>query len=827
MANNDPRLRYVGPVDSSEETYAKVQQAVALMQARNYSAAEISNAIRVSTRDEWDYNNGAIVPGPSFSSLDTGSVIDQTASIPAADTPAEDRQSIVSSAPAVAQSDDIAVEPDQTLPVEISPAPSAPHASAAVQTSSTSTSNHVISAKQNPLAGVTSVSYVLSWYTIDVADYNLIQDAVDKAPFKPKPGTLLVSSAGTGLEKHPEFDVDFFLDDFDVNTLIGLSKYNRNTNVVDFTFSVTEPYGVSLVERLIRSATAGNYLQQPYILTIDFVGYDSAGVELASPPAARKVIPFKITDFSFDLTTSGSVYQISAIPYNHIGYDTLRNIVPFQVEIESSTIDEFFSTSVRTYTEIRDDRYEAIEDTYIKLGSMGQRQHAGLAGALNQHQLHKVGDSGGSKLQEYPDIYHFEFPPEISSSAFNAAAVLNLKEHEVPLAKRNIESYQTQIGKNITLSKGLKNFAFGVGTSIVEIINLMVCRSDYMLSQIKLTPGGQLDDEASDVPIYWWKVIPRVRLLEFDRIRNEFQKEITYTVVMLPVNGRNYDGIGKQMPEAPHKRYDYIFTGRNTEILDFKLQFNAAYYQARTMVKNNVASVETGPETNQMSGALVNLDSKSAMPKRVEYVPNPANITNNSESDLRTIVAGDITDSLLNTTIDMVEIKLNIYGDPDYINTTDYWLPVSDYNKEYVYLKDGSINYNKRETYIEVSIKTPTDINQTTGDYNSSASYNSILINGLYSVLSIKSTFSGGQFLQEIHALKLPAVDNNAIVSDKKDNEQQERQENQKLSDIPIVAATQNELIGDVLNRSSSPQRVSESVVVNSASSAADSGDEF
>jgi hypothetical protein len=72
---------------------------------------------------------------------------------------------------------------------------------------------------------------------------------------------------------------------------------------------------------------------------------------------------------------------------------------------------------------------------------------------------------------------------------------------------------------------------------------------------------------------------------------------------------------------------------------------------------------------------------------------------------------------------------------------------------------DGTVNHQSGEVDIRVNFRSPIDINQGTGLYNFGGTSKSSPVNtfsGLYNLCIVNSKFSGGQFTQELKALRRP-----------------------------------------------------------------------
>ena len=113
-------------------------------------------------------------------------------------------------------------------------------------------------------------------------------------------------------------NTEYFIDDFDMNAIVASNSKTGATQSISFSFTVKEPYSMGVFLQALQAAAfdAGfeNYLQAPYLLELDFVGWDDEG---GKPIAySNRKLPFKLTSIEFDVDSGGSAYQVQCIPWN-------------------------------------------------------------------------------------------------------------------------------------------------------------------------------------------------------------------------------------------------------------------------------------------------------------------------------------------------------------------------------------------------------------------------------------------------------------------------------------------------------------------------------
>jgi hypothetical protein len=189
----------------------------------------------------------------------------------------------------------------------------------------TATNTTTISTKPLPnrLHQYPTYIYGLSLHILSDEQYNKV---VEQQTYTP--ANVLIASAGRYSSSFPRnefFNEDFYFDDCDITTVIAPNDTSRNTNAIEMKFTIIEPYGFTLVERLLRVADAlksKNYLDMPYLLQIDFFAMDDAGNIVGSINDLRKRIPIKIIKMDIRVSGKGAEYKIAAVPFNHSAYES-------------------------------------------------------------------------------------------------------------------------------------------------------------------------------------------------------------------------------------------------------------------------------------------------------------------------------------------------------------------------------------------------------------------------------------------------------------------------------------------------------------------------
>ena len=160
--------------------------------------------------------------------------------------------------------------------------------------------------------------------------------------------------------------LEYFIDDVSIEGLMVPNSKTRTTNATYIEFSVTEPYSMGLFLQTLQIAatTAGytNYLQAPFLLTVEFIGYDDDGDILVVDDGRnlKRMFPLKFTNVEFAINDKGSTYTIECIPWNEQAF--LDNVEQTKTDtaIKGSSVVEILQSGEQSLTTIMNGRFEEL-----------------------------------------------------------------------------------------------------------------------------------------------------------------------------------------------------------------------------------------------------------------------------------------------------------------------------------------------------------------------------------------------------------------------------------------------------------------------------------
>jgi hypothetical protein len=618
-----------------------------------------------------------------------------------------------------------------------------------------------------------SYTYGLSLHLLTAQEYNgLVTGSITNYV----PARVLVASAGrytsqTGgvipgsqggvFNRSPYFADDFYFDDFTVTTVIGTNANSRNTNAIEFSFTLLEPYGMTLINRLLDQANdpemaCDNYLDMVYLLQIDFFASNDAGEILGVIPGNTKRFPVKITQMNIKAGVRGSEYQIQAVPYNHSAFDQTTISTPANFEVTAGSISDMFQS--------------------------GAGSSNSFANALNgwQNDLVKNNKIG------VPDTYAFNFDSAIASSPFTSSQNLSPRDTSmVDPANTNSIRQSNLGGASTDYNSQARTFSINAGTSIDKVIDYAMRNSDYIQNQIAVPDGSdpqlylQQKDKLATQALNWYKITPTVTLGAFDPLRKIYARNITYNVSSYPIYNVKSDVAPQGKASVFVKEYNYIYTGQNVDVIDFDINFNTLYYTAQTAYRSAMSSIYKSPtpttpsNNNQNSdtyqGVVQQANNVMPMVMKPQVYNAKARATGGAVS-AKDVAVADLEDSLMTlSAADMLNVQLKILGDPQFIKQDDCFFnpmvagAVSAADPRLT--SNGSIRTDYAEIYVNLTFRTPTDINEGTGLMEFGTNFKTSVFSGLYRVLTVQSEFKGGQFTQTLNLVRLPNQVNYDYVS--------------------------------------------------------------
>lgn len=682
------------------------------------------------------------------------------------------------------------------------------------QMDQTDTSNGLqrkVALRPNPLDEYESYSYTISLHVLTEDEYNTMVSNDRTESFVPT--HTLISGAGFrdsgfGTEAGPTmressanraqgWEDNFFFDNLKLSSVIGLNETSRGTNVIDVSFTIIEPYGLSLIDRLIATTdtlgSPGLYFQNCYLLEVNF--YASGVGKLHD---MKKFIPIQIRGMSVKASARGSEYRIEAQPFSHNALAQSRASTPANFEVNAGTLEEFFqgedsssastaSLGAREAEQLRaalDNKSTARKVDQDKAATLSNKVYAvnSYVAAYNQWQQTLI-DLKVTNLTK-PNKISVVFDDVFLQSG--GSKVYRPRDQDGTVGSSAMaRGNDAKNGDNVRAEATKDRFSFAAGTQVTEVINIAMKQSEFIRRQIVLQDqakaGGAKEVQGK---VTWWKIIPKVKLQEFDTKSNQWSFDTTFYVVPYEIWNTVHPSLPMAVPDRGicSKEYQYYYTGQNTSVIDFNIDFDLMYFTKVLALKEK--NTDDGYKDELEEGVDESTRKKSkgkgVNPGVITHVSDdPKTAGQKTRGDPTAMAIADVSQSIYSSAAgEMLNITMKIVGDPELIKQDDVFTGVNstlnqgisqqqvDTSAQSTTLEqsrsdlgvannNNSLVMDNAEVVCWVEIKTPVDVDDLTGgvrylDNNKVKSG----FTGVYKLLMVDSEFNKGQFTQTLNLIR-------------------------------------------------------------------------
>lgn len=324
----------------------------------------------------------------------------------------------------------------------------------------------------------------------------------------------------------------------------------------------------------------------------------------------------------------------------------------------------------------------------------------------------------------------------------------------------------------VQVKEDMRKMTVSSGKKIEDIIEQVILLSDFGRSVVDQEPdrNGMLN---------WYRIETQTyQVTDHDNVDLTGKPPyiFVYRVVPYKVHHTNFTsptepakGIDNLLNQAC-KEYNYIYTGKNKDILNFDINFKAAFFTGlagdfgqKTADAKSAASTGVNASNKPAATGATGADTNT-----VNATPTAPNINTGNQQDAggvfvhpESVVAHNFNEALINSPVDLITVDLEIWGDPFYIADSG----VGNYNAPpggTINTKiDGTMDYQSSEVDIEINFRTPVDYvgNYMTFPGGGFAPVSSF--SGLYKVLFVSNKFSNGQFTQTLQTMRRPKQNTN------------------------------------------------------------------
>lgn len=384
------------------------------------------------------------------------------------------------------------------------------------------------------------------------------------------PKVVLAESGVTG----------YNIKEVEIDTVIAQNDLTLAQSGTSFRMTITEPLGVSFLDALFGACTlvgTEDYTKGTFYLELTFLGYDDTGNPL-NPAANFKnggdwIWGLVLVNIETKVDENGGSYQLNFV---------VTDVAP--IILENKVLSS--SVSPKSFTIEGDTVGKMLDDYATKLN----------AAWVSEYQVE-------AKQGSSPPLYKFAFnadsPIQFGQGKGQKPAQFNL------IPRDPDKNPQNHLSMDSTTK--LPSMTVPAGTPINEVVTSIIKSSDdaklLILDQkvtntVDLSPTQVNDHGFRETVLF--SIETDVQTSEkTDKVTGNYYKLVTIHIkpfyTQSPIlsrpqvdNATNPDdpqsaSVQRKMVESYakngfiNKRYDYIFTGLNTEVIDFKIDFNLAW----------------------------------------------------------------------------------------------------------------------------------------------------------------------------------------------------------------------------------------------------------
>ena len=649
------------------------------------------------------------------------------------------------------------------------------------------------------------------------------------------PSILILRTGGTGtqqprtlVEQSANVTGEYFIDDIEIDTIIAPNPKTKQTNATNISFRVVEPYSMGLfLQTLMIAALQGghkNYLEAPYLLQVEFIGWDDDGNPL-NIPKSKRMFPLKFGNVEFNVTQGGSEYSVTAIPWQEQAFSDAAQAVKNDVDIKGATLVELLQTGPESLATILNNREldlvkagsKKVGDQHIilfptdrnsaKQALVGTKENN--AGATTQSsrpddttQQRDLSAEQKQKLYEALNgVQGGNVPADFDAELSKILGIVvrrskigeSIREWaEKPenvnsigrgkIVKSFLDSGKPQFGKpafnvdkkkpgvfqrgNLTISDEGRRINFKSGARIQNIIEELILLSDFGRAFANSQPDASGFKDWFKIEANVYNVSDPAQVAQTGKTAKVF----VYKVVPYKVHISRLASPTQSTPTIPKlkaqakREYNYIYTGKNDDVISFDIAINAAFFTAiqgdfgqlgkDSKLQGTNKRVATGQQS--VSGAADGNKNVAGATSKTQQTNSTSTGKTGSGTEVHpeTQIARSFNDAIVNSPTDLVSANVEIWGDPYYIADSgmgNYDAAEADFNST----SDGTMNHQSGEVDIIFNFRTPIDYGPDGQMKFPQGGTKPVgAFSGLYQVTTVKNKFAQNRFTQELTTIR-------------------------------------------------------------------------
>ena len=565
-----------------------------------------------------------------------------------------------------------------------------------------------------------------------------------------------------GFNKNSPGAFDMFIEDVEINSIMGFSENTSVSQPTTVSFDVIEPYSINgFIEALQVSAQAAGYptyQNASFLLKIEFLGYSDASdfTAVEQVPMSTRYFPIKLTGVEVSVDQRGTRYKITAIPFNESGFG-IPNKIKKSVKISGETVEDILNDLVKNInkqTETSDNDAKGSStpdhDTYSVSFEGNASKLIGKAKVVELLSDNSTYSFPDAKTVNRPTAYHQDGQttpsPQQNANDPGAYKPTYIKNSSAQFSEgKNITECMAAIIRDSKFGRDLMEKLVSNFKTVVDEYGMV----DYFLIKIEVT-NKTINNPDTKRPYQNFNFVIALHKIMYNRI---------------PLFGNQHID-AKKLKKLALREYNYIYTGKNTEVLNFKLNFNTLYFEAipAALGKNyGPPARDTAAYSNKLEAKLgADPGTLNGLPQAPRYVGSQLTAVDKDaggsrQSDPYSSLAKGMHRAIVDSKASMLDGELEILGDPYFLVTGG----IGNYNPKPSSLgpqmtEDGMAAHTYGEVLIIANFRNPIDIDNLEAGGRFRFDSELVPFSGVYRVNEVKSTFKDGLFKQSLKILRVP-----------------------------------------------------------------------
>lgn len=599
---------------------------------------------------------------------------------------------------------------------------------------------------------------------------------------------------------------DYHFDNVNIKSIISATTGIRGAHSLTWNFDIVEPYSMGNflkdLDRASRALGYRNYADAGMMLSVKFDGYDDSGNASTVGPFCFVV---KLVNAKFTVSEAGSVYKCLAVAWNDQATFDETLTIKNNGSIKGRNVEEMLFSGEDSLTSVVNEmenkqvekgvQKEADQVYIVFPKTKTSAEEAAVLGTPsagltdNPVDWNKLWESSRGTGSEGDDgKYSFDnwqsdvqsYKLGTSKSAHDQGATIygfykdNLNEiglSEIIKTPEDRESYgntpednaaadedrMRNDPSNVRLPGDSRKVEVYAGQKIINVIEEVILASKYGREYGIWKQGGKTPGK---VP--WFRIQSYVLNTDGPKETESGRSGKIYIYRVIPYEASlnrfsapGSKGIGGT---NPHREYNYIYTGKNNDILDLDLDFNYSFFvpigndlgQLEASRTQGVPSMQTDadPEiTPKMASGSGGADEDGV--SQTQKTASSPSKTTGSQLPQHPETQGNRNwhEILMNSQVDLLKLDMKIHGDPYYLTSSGCGNYIAAGSNNVTV--DDQIEYIQSEADIRINFETPFDMGTP---WYQMEQYK---FTGMYQVLTIDSSFSKSEgFTQKLTCIR-------------------------------------------------------------------------